>query len=278
MGASLRRFVLAGALAALAPRAGAQGADGFLRGEGRLDVAFSYVFESYDHFWVGDDKVEDPAVGEVTRESVNLYAAYGLAESLDVVGTLSYVDAENDGTTLFHDERAMQDGTLGLKWRVFEQRFGPGDFSFLAAPAVKIPLSHYSANAVTAIGDGQIDYRARVIGHYRFDNGVFASIESGFDYRTEQPANEIPLNATIGVTLFDRVTIAPFYSWTDSLDGIDIGQGDFPAVEEDIERWGVGVYVRVTELLGITGGWKTTIDGKNTGDLDGWWAGIVLSF
>jgi hypothetical protein len=278
MRSSLRSLAVGGFLLAVAPLARGQGDTGFLRGEGRLDLAFTYSFESYDHFWVGDHRVKDPGVGEVTRESGNLYVAYGLADSCDAVLNVAYVDAENDGTIQAHDETALQDGTLGVKWRVFEQRFGPGDFSFLAAPSVKIPLTHYSANSITAIGDGQIDYRGRIIAHYRFDNGAFASVETGFDYRTERPANEMPLNVTIGATFFDHVTIAPFYTWTNSFHGIDIGQGDFPATEEDVERVGVSVFVRLDQTFGLTGGWKTTIDGKNTGDLDGWWAGIVLSF
>jgi hypothetical protein len=214
----------------------------------------------------------------VTRESANLWLAYGLSDSLDVVATAAWVDAENDGTTHFHDERAPQDGSLGLKWRLFEERLGPGDFSLLFAPAVKIPLSHYEADSVTALGDGQIDYRARAIAHWRSESGIYASVEGGFDYRTERPANEWLLNVTAGFTLFDRFTLSPFFTWVDSIHGFDLGQSPFPAVEEDSQRWGVMLFARIEQHSGITVGWKDTIDGRNTGDTRGYWIGVTWRF
>ena len=270
-------------VAALASRAEAQGDNGFLRGTGKTDVALTYSMDTYREFWVGQHKVEDPKVGRITRQSLNLWGAYGIDPRTDVVVSASYVEASSDGNPLLpgpsnDTEKQLQDATIGLKYRLNEWQIGPGGLSLSFAPAVKIPMTHYENDALTAIGDGQIDYRGRIIAHYRFDNGAFASVETGFDYRTERPANEMPLNVTIGATFFDHVTIAPFYTWTNSFHGIDIGQGDFPATEEDVERVGVSVFLRLDQTFGLTGGWKTTIDGKNTGDLDGWWAGIVLSF
>ena len=263
-------------LAALAGHAVAQGDNGFLRGAGRTDLSLSYAFDSYDEFWVGGTKVEDPAVGEVARESVNLFVAHGLRSDLDLFAAASWVDVESDGTNDFNDETQLQDAVGGVKWRVGgEQRIGPGAFSFLLAPSVKIPMSHYESNSVTAIGDGQLDYRARGIAHYRLDSGFWLSVESGFDYRTEQPGNEIPLNITLGLPVTRYVTVMPFWSQVSSEGDLNIGQGDFPAVEEDSTRLGVSLYARIDERLGFTAGWKTTRDGKNTGDVDGYWFGVV---
>ena len=81
-------------LLAAAPFAAAQGETGFLRGQGRSDVVLSYTLDWYDEFWVGDDKVEDPGVGEVERASYTLYAAYGLDAETDLFLSASYVEAE----------------------------------------------------------------------------------------------------------------------------------------------------------------------------------------
>lgn len=266
------------ACVAFAGDARAQGETGFLRGPGKTDIALSYVSETYDEFWVGSMRVEDPGVGEVTRESLSLWAAHGLAEDLDVVITASFVEAENDGTMPFDDERDLQDGSLGLKWRFHQSRLGPGAFSVLAAPSVKVPLSRYEDNAVTAIGDGQVDYRLRGILHYQLDCGVFASAEVGYDFRTEGTPDEVPIHLTAGVTLFDVLTVSPFYSVIDSRGNDDIMQVPFPEVAEDITRWGIGAYGRLTDSIGVTAGWKETIDGENTGDLTGWWLGLVYRF
>jgi hypothetical protein len=231
----------------------------------------------YDEFWLGSTKVADPNVGEITREAVNLHVAHGLRSDLDLVISASWVDVENDGFADFDDETKLQDAVVGVKWRVGPaQRLGFGEFSFLLAPSVKVPMSHYESNLPTALGDGQIDYRVRGIAHYRFDPGWFVSVESGFDYRTEAPGNEIPLNVTLGVPLTQYLTVMPFWSQVSSDGDYDIGQGDFPGVEEEWERYGLSLYARIDERFGISAGWKQTADGKNTGDIDGgYWLGLV---
>jgi len=50
----------------------------------------------------------------------------------------------------------------------------------------------------------------------------------------------------------------------------------FPSNEENIERAGVSLYWRVAERFGLTGTWRTTLDGRNTGDVDACSLGIVL--
>ncbi len=258
----------------------AQGDNGFLRGQGRTDLSFSYSMDLYDEFWIGSDKVADPAVGEITREALNVHVAHGLRDDLDLVFSASWVDVENDGSADFDDESAFQDAVGGVKWRVgAARRLGHGEWSFLVAPSVKVPLGHYENDSQTAIGDGQIDWRARGIAHYRLDSGFFLSLESGFDYRTEAPGNEIPLHVTLGLPLSAGITVMPFWSQVSSDGDHDIGQGDFPGVDEDWERVGVSVYARIDERYGISAGWKQTVDGRNTGDIDGgYWLGLVWKF
>lgn len=273
-------LVIAAAVSVAAPVASAQGDNGFLRGKGQTDVAFTYVHEEYESFWVADHKVRDPAVGEVTRESMNLWIAHGLRDDLDLIVSGSYVDAEADGTGNFDDEHALQDAVLGAKWRFWDRRLGPGNLSVLATPAVKIPMTHYEANNVTAIGDGQVDLRFRGVIHYSFDCGAYVAVESGYDYRTDGTPNEMPFNVSFGATFFDRVTVSPFWSRVAAIGGDDIGQPgfSFPDVEEDYTRWGIGAYVRITEMFGATLGFSNTTAGTNTGDVNGYWLGLVGSF
>ena len=270
---------VAALLAAGSATAAAQGDTGFLRGRGKTDLSISYAAERFDEVYVGTDKASSSALGDVTHESFNLHVAHGLTSELDLFAAASWVDAENDGTIKAHDESQLQDAIGGVKWRVHgPDRFGPGNFSLLLAPSIKVPISHYEAKRVTAIGDGQIDYRARAIAHYRFDIGCWASVESGFDYRSEGPDNELPLNVTVGFPVTRWVTVMPFWSTVWSGGTSDIGQTDLPNVEEEYQRAGVTIYAHLDKSFGLTAGWKTTLDGKNTGDLDGYWVGLVFSF
>jgi hypothetical protein len=275
----------AAAALAVAPLAPAQGDTGFLRGTGRTDVAFSYDFESFDHFWAGSTKMTDPNVGKVTHESANVWLAYGIDAHTDLVLSASYVDAESDGiaTTSNRDEKELQDAVVGFKRQLNTWQLGPGRFSLYFAPAAKIPMSHYENNAITGIGDGQIDYRGRGILQYTTDWGIWLAAESGYDYRTESPPNEIPLNLTLGIPCTRYLTIMPFYSMVSSLGHRDLTTSPFPVVQEpgvaeEYKRWGVSVVVQVSQQIGFTAGWKDTLDGRNTGDVSGYWVGAFYKF
>lgn len=257
--------------------ASAQGETGFLRGAGHLDTAISYTKDAYNEFWVGTDKVHDPGVGRVTRSTYNLYAAYGLTDDVDLALSAPWVVASSTSGN-FDRESDLQDLGFQAKWRLLRERVGPGEASFLVAPGVKIPGSDYEENSVTAIGDGQPDYRGRVIAHYGFDCGAFVSLESGYDRRVGEPKDETPWNVTVGATFFDVLTVSPFYSAVRSYGGPNIGTDSFPAVQEEYDRWGVGAYARLTDTFGLTGFWRTTTDGRNTGDVDGFSLGIVVRY
>jgi hypothetical protein len=147
----------AAAALAVVPLAPAQGDTGFLRGKGRTDVAFSYDFESFDHFWAGSTKMTDPNVGKVTHESANVWLAYGIDARTDLVLSASYVDAESDGiaTTSNRDEKELQDAVVGFKYQLNTWQLGPAA-SLYFAPAAKsrCPLREQRDRG---IGDGQID-------------------------------------------------------------------------------------------------------------------------
>ena len=253
-----------------------QGDSGFLRGKGNLDVAATYAYETYDEFWIGSDTVDDAPFGRVTRQSVNVYGAYGLRDNMDIALSGSWVFVSTD--EIFDDVDALQDLTAQLKWRGISKEFGPGKLNLLAAPAVKIPMTHYEDNNVPAVGDGNVDLRLRGIAQYVFDNGAFIALDTGYDIRFDDPHDEVPIHVTAGMTFFEKLTVMGFYTHIESLGGHDIGEGSFPGVEEEYDRIGGGMYYRLTESWGVTANGWTTLDGKNTGDVDGFSIGMVYRF
>jgi hypothetical protein len=273
------------ALITFAALGSAQGDNGFTRGQGNTDLALSYTLDWYDEFWVGSQKVSPADVGEIERTTYNLWAAHGLSEDLDLVASASYVEATSDGvqaglgTPGFDDEEDLQDLVLGAKWRAHQGGIGPGTLGLLVAPAIKVPMTDYEENAVTAIGDGQVDLRFRGIVHYQI--GTFwGALESGYDRRNGAPDDEIPINLTLGGNL-GPVTIMPYYSQIISQGGIDIDEvpaaGRFPATEEEYQRYGISAYARLGDTFGLTAGYRTTSDGKNTGDVDAYTIGLVFN-
>jgi len=260
-------------LVLIAPLAFSQGDSGFLRGKGRLDLALSYNEDTYDSFWIGSDRITDAPFGEVTRTTVNLYAAYGLSDDMDLVSSLSQVKSETDA--VFDSESDLQDLSVHLKWRLQSRPLGSGTFNFLFSPGVKVPVSDYENDAVPALGDGQTDLRLRGIAQYLWNNGAFVSLESGYDIRFEDTPNEIPVHLTAGTTFVEVLTVTAFLSDISSQGGYDIGEGPFYGVEEEFTRYGIGLYFRVSDLFGVSlNGW-TTSSGINTGDVDGYSLGLV---
>jgi hypothetical protein len=270
----IEAVVLASAL--LATSAAAQGDTGFLRGQGHFTAAYSYTNDSYDQFWLGNDLVSPPQVGKVERETASLYVAYGLTDAIDLVVNANYVEAETSGTDPIEDQDDLQDLYLGAKWRVWSHGDLESAFLVLLAPSIKLPMTDYEDNDVTAIGDDQVDLRMRLIAHYRYQ-GYFWSIESGYDRRNGPPHDEIPVNLTLGGT-FGNVTVMPFYSTFESLGGIDIGEGTFPATEEEASRVGLAAYARIGTNFGVTGMVRTTLDGMNTGDANAFSLGLVFNY
>lgn len=268
-------WVAAVLMLAASQAAQAQGDSGFLRGEGKLDLVFSYGLDTYNEFWIGDTKVKNPPFGRVTRQYFTAHGAYGITDDVDLTLNAAYVHVDTDN--VFNDEDGIQDLTAAARIRVGSQRFGSMTLNLLAAPGLKVPMSHYEDNSVPAIGDGQVDLHLRGIIQLVHDSGAFIALETGYDVRFDAPPDEIPINLTGGVT-FDRVTVSGFVSRIESLGGHDIGQGSFPGVEEEYWRVGGGVYCRLSETLGVTASGWTTLDGKNTGDVDGFSAGVVLRF
>ncbi len=258
----------------------AQGETGFVRGKGKLDVSLSYTIDSYDEFWVGKDRVSADAVGEVERETYSLYMAYGLRDDTDLFMSGALVESESDGTGGIPDVKDMQDFILGAKWRFLHKPFAGGHFSLLGVPSVKVPMGEYPSDQVTAIGDGQTDLRGRVVAQYQHDSGAFIAVETGYDIRNGAPEDEIPVNVTLGVTPIPNLTVTPFYSLVTTDGGIDISDvpalGGFPAVFEEYERAGISAYLRINDKVGVTGMWRTTIDGRNTGDADAISLGLVV--
>jgi hypothetical protein len=263
----------------LADTAAAQGETGFLRGKGKVDAIAYYNFDTYDEFWLGSNSIDndDAGFGDIDRISYGLYTAVGITDDVDLTANVPYVIARAD--SVFPREADFQDLTVRGKWRVWGTSGGGNEFSLLPSPGIKIPLSNYEDNAVTAIGDGQTDYQFRAILHYHHDSGAFASVDTGYDVRAGRPRDEFPLHVTVGMT-FGPVTIAPFYTHVDSLGGPDIGDPGFtfPEVEEDYDRVGVGAYVRFADSLGLTANLRTTVDGRNTGDVDAVSVGLVGRF
>lgn len=254
--------------------------NGFLRARGTGTVALSYTSESYDHFWVGTMKVEAPAgLGEITTDSSSLWFAYGFTDKLTLFGNAAYVQTDGDGTGGL-EESDFQDLSLLVAYRLplfaSESRH-----SLVGAVGLRTPLSNYVTEAPVAVGDGTDDALFRLVYQFRTPR-LYVSQQLGYDLRSDDAPDGYPLLTEVGVNLGQRLTLAGFYQRLVADDGLDISDADFagrfPQLQEELERAGAKLYVRIGRGFGASVAYFTTLDGRNTGDASGVSGGVVYDF
>ena len=247
--------------------------NGFLPGQGKGDVALSYTSEGYDEFWVGETKVSDPGVGKVDIKSISLWLQWGLTDNLAIVANLPHVDASSDGLGGFEDS-GIQDLSALLKYRFLAS----GPHSLVAAAGVRTAAQDYEANLPVDLGDNTTDALLRLV--YQYQNPTFyISQQVGYDVRGEDAPDGFPLYTELGVTA-GRATFGGYYSRLIADGGTDIGDPGFtfPSNQEEYSKAGLKVFGLINERVGLSAIYFFTLDGRNTGDSDGFSVGAVLRF
>lgn len=272
------RGVVCVALAVVAALpASANNINGFLREKGEFDVALTFTSESYDQFWVGDTKVSDPGLGEVSTDSWSLWLAYGINKDITVWANIPYVDTEGDGTANL-SESGMQDFVAMGEFRLAGQPGGQGWGVLIGGAGFSTPMSDYEANAPVDIGDGVTAYLLRLVYQIQHGGFYFAG-QLGYDIRGDDAPDNYPYYAEAGYTV-GPVTFNAFYAKLVADGGTDIGDPGFtfPSNNDESDRTGLKVYGRITPTFGLVGSWFTTLDGRNSGDASGGSLGAVFKF
>ena len=126
--------------------------DGYLKGEGELDVALGFSATGADRF-IGGDGVEYtdfPFRGQL----LSAFAAYGVTDGVDLVVSVPYVITDASS--------GLQDGGLFIKGRLLKVPLGNStsdiNLDVLGALGITAPLSSYEVVAAGAIGQ-----RAKVV-------------------------------------------------------------------------------------------------------------------
>lgn len=292
-----RLWALTSVVSALAV---AQGDSGFMTGEGRLFAALSYQRDVIDAYRV--DGQLAPLESDLVREYLSMFTAYGVTEHLELSGSLSYATSSAGTGLESAEESGLGDLYLAVRWRFYSQRVGTGDLSLLVAPGVKLPVGGYDAESPAAIGSGQTDFLGRVVAQYRLDGGTYTAVETGYDVRTEDPPDEVPLHLTLGHSFDSGLSLAGFYTRVDSRgvilqppgsalgsmpasgsgSGSGTGQGSPPppqtGLQGDYEQWGLSASAWLGEDVSVSLGYRQVIDSGSAWSGEGLWLGLGYSW
>jgi hypothetical protein len=251
--------------------------DGFFRGQGNTDLAFSIGWEWYDQFWVGDTKVDAPVeLGAISTNTYDIYIAHGLRDDLELIGSAPSVSRSGDGAAPPPDEDAFQDGAIYIKYRAWQSAStSHGFFSIQPAFGLVTPISNYQGDTPVAIGHQSTDIDSRILVQYSANSGWFAALQTGFTARIGDAPHAVPLGLKVGYG-GSKVYVAGWFALQNSTSGTDIMQGPFPTNEIDYSRIGADLYFHVRPQFGISLGVGITLDGRNVGDSSQVAIGVVF--
>ncbi len=264
--------------------------DGFSKEKGTGDVFLSYSWERYDMFYNGDTKGDAPPQfgGEITTQSVGLYAVYGITDDLNVIASLPYIAAKGAGDTSADDApsqeaNGLQDVELMLKYRFLTKESEQGKFSLLGAASFSAPITDYEANEVISIGNHAAAGNVHLIAHYISAPGIFGEVQAGYSLRGKDGDNEVPnaalLSAKVGYAGSQIYVDGWVRSQVSASDAPDIGMmTPFSTTRVNYTQIGVSAFRSVGAGIGLSLGVAQYVTGRNVGLATRVSGGIGYSF
>lgn len=182
----MRRGLLTGLLlmGLAVPLAGQTPTDGLMMSKGSICTVGLYAHESWDRYWEGTRRRDNPNIGAVTTHSFRLMAAAGLTRRLNLMADLPYVWTNASAGTL-RGFSGLQDVSLALKWRAVTANVPFGKVSAFAVGGFSTPMGNYVKDLLpVSIGFGSTTGSLRGILHYKTGVGAFVTAQAGYVRRS----------------------------------------------------------------------------------------------
>ncbi|MEZ4981077.1 MAG: hypothetical protein R2769_05710 [Saprospiraceae bacterium] len=152
--------------------------DGYFKGAGHIDFALSGSVETSDIYYFGDQRQDL----KNRFESLNLFADWGISDSLDLVFTLPYLRTPKCDTCSDFNQ-GFQDASLFAKFKLFKKEKPDARFKLLGALGGTLPVSNYQTGIERPIGIGATVLQAKGIAQYEWYSGPFVHLQSGVEMR-----------------------------------------------------------------------------------------------
>jgi len=245
-----------------------------------------YSYSSWKNYWEGTLKRENLNLGKVSTQMYGLMGNYGLTRKINFLFSVPYVKTKASAGTL-HGMKGVQDLSLFVKWRPFQEKWGNGKISLFAIGGVSFPLTDYVADFLPlSIGLHSKTASARIMADYQQGN-LFATgsatyvfrdnieIDRSSYYTTEMHySNEVEMpdganfNFRAGFRNHRLIAEAVVNNWT-TLGGFDITRNNMPFPSNKMNATMVGINVKYVipsiPQLSIVAGGNTTVAGRNMG-------------
>jgi hypothetical protein len=248
--------------------------DGFMQPKGQIVSALGYSHEFYDTYYVGNKSTQNPNLGTIKTNSVNLYVTGGITDFLNVTVNLPYVTAKPTAG-FWSPQQDFQDLSIFIKGRLF-QTDKIGNFNLIGGLGYILPSSNYIADAPISIGHQAQRLEARLIAQYRLANGFFIMAQGGYSHASNVESDRgfsVDVPNYYDITIRSGGNIGFLYtdvwlSQQNALSGTNIGPGiPFPSNAVSFLRSGFNLYgdLPFIQNLGLSAGMGFTLNGENVG-------------
>lgn len=268
-------------LSALQPGMAQHLVSGSSQGKGKFAVAVSTTREKFDEFYLGDKKssITIRKLDKIITQSINLYAAYGLTNKIDLIMNIPYIITQSRRLTDNQKvgEKNLQNGALVIQMKLLQKKDSIGVFSVTGGLGFSTPLSNYATNLIYSIGNQSSHINPSMLVQYKLANGLFINGQGGYSFRTNKVPDAVLTSAKIGYAgkLF---YLEGWINNQTSTSGIDIGGPGFtperfPETRVNTTNIGASVFI-----AGVTLGGGKRVTGRNAGLPSYYTIGLAVTF
>lgn len=217
--------------------------------------------------------------GEFTKWEINPYVEYGLRNDLTLVLNLFWRSLRFSDRFGSSENSGMVDPEIGLRYRLSPPEAQP---VWSVQGVVKLPVT--SSPGTPELGNDQTDVEGRLLVGRGFSVGSssgFWNIEAAYRFRSEAPADEIRLDATLGYDLSPKwLVMGQIFVIRGLRNGSPIEVKGNPTIDPnfDLYKGQVSLVYRVGPKLRVQAGYLRDLAGRNTGAGQGLLVSLWLNF
>lgn len=258
-----------------------------------------YQQSTWDHYWEGTLKRDNPNIGTMKTQMVGYMGMYGITNKLNVFSSLPWVKTSSTAGQ-WKGQDGIQDVSLWLKYWAIDKKGTKGRFGLFGLAGVSLPVSDYTIDMLPySIGLGTTNLNARIMADYQrgkwFATGSMTYVlrsnaeldrtayyTSGMHYTNEikmPDATQWMLRAGYRYKRWIAEAVAD--NWT-TQGGHDITRNNMPFISNRMEATRLGANFKwedgLVKGLSLLAGGNYALEGRNMGQAATLYGGVVYLF
>ncbi len=243
--------------------------DGFYRGQNNVTTVLGFGYEDNKDYIIGSSPSE---LSRKTRY-INLFAAYGITDNLDIQASLPYIENE-----LYSQ---IQDLSVFAKFRLLNKTSKQGTLQFSFGLGFSTPLSDYPIGGLFDIGQQATILDTRALLHYQWNSNWFVTAQTGFSFKFAEVPNSIPVIIKAGRAI-NKWYYDVYYDYQYTNGGIDYRgtprPQNFRELGVNYHKVGATFYREIYQNFGAYLSYANILGGRNTFQGSRYGLGLVYDF